>query len=65
MSLIGLIVILCVIGLVLFFVNTKEVPMPGWLKTVINVVAAIVVIVLLLQVFGVWDEAKSVQVPKL
>jgi len=64
MSLIALIVLLAVIGGILYFINVK-IPMPGWLKTTINVVVAIAVLVLLLQVFGIWNEVRGVQVPKL
>jgi len=62
MSLISLIIILALIGVVLWFVNVK-IPMPGWLKTCINVVAAICVVMFLLQAFGVLGDVNAVRVP--
>ena len=61
MSLIGLIIILAVIGVILWLVNT-QVPMDANIKKVINVVVLIVVVLWLLQVFGLLDSVNNVHV---
>ncbi len=52
MSLISLLVVLIVIGVVLYLVNTL-IPMDARIKTIINVLAILFVCLWLLQVFGV------------
>jgi hypothetical protein len=52
MSLIYIVLILIVIGVLLWLVNTY-IPMAGSIKTIINIVVIIAVILWLLQVFGV------------
>ncbi len=54
MSLISLLVLLVIVGAVLYLVNTI-VPMPAWLKTVINVIAAVAVFLWVLQAFGLYS----------
>lgn len=61
MPLIVLIVGLAVLGVVLWLVNTK-VPMPGWVKQVINVIAIIGVVIFLLKAFGLWDMLFQIRV---
>ena len=51
-DLIGLSIALIVIGVVLWLVNT-QIPMAPAIKTIINVVVVLVVLLWLLQVFGV------------
>ena len=51
MSLLGIIVFLVVVGLVLWLVNAY-IPMDAKIKTILNVVVVIVVIVWLLQALG-------------
>jgi heme A synthase len=63
MSLIGLVVVLVVIGVVLWLVNT-QIPMDAKIKTIINVVVLLVVLLWLLGVFGVLDET-DIRVPKI
>jgi len=48
---IELLVVLVIIGVILYLVNTV-IPMVGWMKTVINAVAVIVVLLWILQGFG-------------
>ena len=48
---IELVVILIIIGVILYLVNTV-IPMEPWVKTVINAVVALGVLLWLLQVFG-------------
>ena len=51
MSAISLIVMLIIIGVLLYLVNTL-IPMDAKIKTIINVVVVIIVLLWLLQVFG-------------
>jgi hypothetical protein len=52
MTLISLIISLVVVGLILWLINTY-LPIDPKIKTIINVIVLIVVILWLLQVFGV------------
>ena len=52
MSLINLIVVLVIVGVILFLIN-NYLPMDGKIKSILNVVVVIAVIVWLLQSFGV------------
>lgn len=52
MDLIGLIFTLCLVGIILWAINTY-VPMDVKIKQILNVVVVIVVILWLLNVFGV------------
>jgi len=63
MSVISLIVILCILGLASGLVNSKM--PPTQIKTIINVVIIATAVLLCLSAFGVWDQIKGVQVPKL
>lgn len=51
MTIIGLLVALVIIGLLLWLLNTY-VPMAPPIKTIINVVVILIVVLWLLQVFG-------------
>jgi hypothetical protein len=64
MPIISLIIILVVIGVILWLVNTK-IPMDSTIKAIINVVVLIAVLVWLLSVFGVIGSIDTVKVPKL
>ena len=61
MSLIGLIVVLAVVGVLLWLVNT-QVPMVAWMKTLINVLAIIIVCLWLLNVFGMLGEINTIRI---
>ena len=54
MNIIGVIIILVVIGVALYLLN-QYVPMAPPIKTIINVVIVLVVIIWLLQVFGLFS----------
>lgn len=60
MSLIGVIVYLVVIGVLLYVVNTV-IPMPQWVKTVINVIAALAVCLWLLDAFGLYHTGLRIR----
>ena len=52
MSLVSIIVVLIVVGVLLWLVNTY-IPMDGKIKSILNVVVVIVVILWLLRAFGI------------
>lgn len=56
MSLIGIIVVILVVGVVLWFVETY-VPMPVAIKRILEAVVVLVLILWLLQVFGLLGAA--------
>jgi hypothetical protein len=58
------IIILAVVGLLLWVLNTY-LPIDGTIKKVINVVVLICVVFWLLQVFGVLGHAHDIPVPQL
>lgn len=59
MTLISLLVFLIIVGAVLYLVSAV-IPMPAWIKTVINAIATVAVLLLVLKVFGIWHG----QVPR-
>jgi hypothetical protein len=61
MPLINLVIVLVVVGLLLWLVNTY-IPMDGKIKNILNVVVVIAVILWLLEVFGVWGHMTSIHV---
>jgi hypothetical protein len=63
MSLIGLVITLIVVGVLLWLVNTY-IPMDAKIKQVLNVVVLIVVVLWLLNVFGVFSYLGNVTVPR-
>lgn len=65
MSILTLILILCFIGFVLWFINAKGDKLNSTIKLLINIVLVIVAVVLCLSALGVWDQLKNAQVPKL
>lgn len=52
MSLISIVIVLIVVGFLLWLVNTY-IPMAGSIKTILNAVVIIVVIIWLLNAFGI------------
>jgi uncharacterized protein YhhL (DUF1145 family) len=54
MSIVGLLVVLVVIGVALYLVNTY-VPMAAPIKTIVNVVVVLLVVIWLLNAFGLLD----------
>jgi low temperature requirement protein LtrA len=63
MPLIYLAVVLIVVGFLLWLINTY-VPMDARVKSVVNAVVVIAVVLWLLSVFGVLDYLTEVKVPK-
>lgn len=58
-SLITIVVVLIIVGFVLYLVNTY-IPMPSIIKTVINVIVALVLILWLLKIAGIWHGSLNV-----
>ncbi|MDT8384335.1 MAG: Thivi_2564 family membrane protein [Gammaproteobacteria bacterium] len=61
MPLINLIVILIVIGVLLWLVNTY-IPMDRKIKNILNIVIVIAVVLWLLQVFGVLGSLDNIRI---
>ena len=61
MSLIGLIVVLVVVGVILYLINSI-IPMDGNIKMIINVLVVLVVCLWLLQSFGLIGNLNEVRI---
>jgi hypothetical protein len=61
MSLLTIFLVLIVVGVILWLVNTY-IPMDRKIKNILNAVVVIVVVIWLLQVFGLLDSLKKLHV---
>ena len=61
MPLINLVVVLIVVGVLLWLVN-RFIPMAGSIKSILNAVVVIVVVVWLLNVFGLLHSISRIRV---
>lgn len=61
MSLINVIVVLVVVGVLLWLINTY-LPMDGKIKNILNIVVVIAVVIWLLQAFGVLGSLGGINV---
>jgi hypothetical protein len=61
MSLISLLIVLVIVGVALWLINTY-IPMDGKIKKVLNVVVVIIVIAWLLNVFGIFGSHSNMHV---
>jgi len=61
MSLISLVIVLIVVGVLLWAANTY-IPMDGKIKTIMNVVVVIAVVLWLLSAFGVLGSLDTIRV---
>jgi hypothetical protein len=61
MSLINLVIVLVVVGVLLWLINTY-LPMDGKIKTILNVVVVIAVVFWLLQSFGVLGSLDGIKI---
>lgn len=64
MSLLSLVLTLIVIGVLLWLVNAY-IPMDQKIKTILNVVVVIAVVVWVLSAFGLFHHLNSVSVPQV
>ena len=63
MPLIHVVVVLIVVGVLLWLVNSY-IPMAGSIKSILNAVVVIVVVLWLLSVFGLIGELSTIRVGK-
>lgn len=63
MPLIEIIIVLIVVGVLLWLINTY-IPMAASIKSILNAVVVIVVVVWLLKVFGLWAYVTNIRVGK-
>ena len=61
MSLVTLVVVLIVVGVLLWLVN-NYIPMDGKIKSILNAVVVIAVVIWLLQAFGLLDSLSGIHV---
>ena len=61
MPLVPVVITLCVVGLLLYLVN-RYIPMQGQVKSILNGVVVIVVVLWLLRVFGLFDYINQFRV---
>jgi hypothetical protein len=64
MSLISLVITLLVIGVLLWLINTY-IPMDGKIKSILNAVVVICVVVWLLFAFGILNHSGDIRVPQV
>jgi len=64
MSLMSAILVLIVVGIGLWLVN-RYIPMDGKIKTILNVVVVIAVVLWLLYGFGVLGSAGGIRLPRM
>ena len=61
MSLVTIVVTLLVVGVLLWLVNTY-IPMDAKIKKILNITVVVVVVLWLLNAFGVWGHLRDVRV---
>ncbi|HLG36131.1 MAG TPA: Thivi_2564 family membrane protein [Bacteroidia bacterium] len=61
MLLLNIVIVLIVVGVLLWLVNTY-IPMDGKIKKILNVVVVIAVVLWLLKVFGLFDSFSNIRV---
>jgi hypothetical protein len=64
MTLVGIVVVLVVTGLILWLINTY-IPMAGAIKSLLNIVVFVVVLIWVLQVFGLIGPINGLHIPNL
>jgi len=63
-TLVNIILILVVVGLVMWLINTY-IPMAGAIKSLLNVVVFVVVLIWILQTFGLIGSIPGLKMPAL
>jgi hypothetical protein len=61
MPLLEVVIVLIVVGVLLWLINTY-IPMAGPIKSLLNAVVVIFLVIWLLQVFGVWHYVTQMRV---
>jgi hypothetical protein len=63
-TLVQIVVILVVVGLVMWLINTY-IPMAGAIKSLLNIVVFVVVLIWVLQTFGLIGAIPGLKMPRL
>ena len=63
-TLVNIVVILVVVGLVMWLINTY-IPMAGAIKSLLNIVVFVVLLIWLLQTFGLIGNIQGLKMPAL
>lgn len=63
MDLVNIIIVLIVVGVLLWLINTY-LPMQGTIKSILNGVVVVAVVLWLLRIFGLLDYLSSVNIHK-
>lgn len=61
MSLISLVVVLIVVGVALYLIN-QYIPMDSKIKSILNIVVVVVVVLWLLSAFGLFDSGQALRI---
>ncbi|HEX4210101.1 MAG TPA: Thivi_2564 family membrane protein [Candidatus Binataceae bacterium] len=64
MTLLNIVVILVLVGIILWLINAF-IPMAGVIKTLLNLVVFVVVLIWLLRAFGIVIDLPGVHIPRL
>lgn len=64
MTLVNIVIILVVVGLVMWLINTY-IPMAGAIKSLLNIVVFVVVLIWVLQTFGLIGAIPGFKIPAL
>jgi hypothetical protein len=64
MTLVNIAVILVVVGLVMWLINTY-IPMAGAIKSLLNIVVFVVLLIWVLQTFGMIGSIRGLKMPAL
>jgi len=64
MTLVQIVILLVLIGLVMWLINTY-IPMAGAIKSLLNIVVFVVVLIWLLQTFGLIGNIPGLRIPPL
>ncbi len=61
MPLLTIVIVLIVVGVALWLINTY-IPMPKAIKSILNIVVVIAIVIWLLYAFGIIDSARGIRV---
>ena len=61
MPILTIILVLIVAGVIMYLIN-RYIPMDSTIKSILNIVVVILIIIWLLKQFGIWGELSSIKV---
>jgi hypothetical protein len=61
MSILTVLIVLIVAGIIMYLIN-RYIPMDGTIKSILNIVVVVLIIVWLLRVFGILGTLSSIKV---